>query len=138
MEDSLVLDQQSFVKLMLSFTFTICLLWIVFWIAVAKRNESPSEILKDEALLEGITVSFILSAVVILSLARILRRDCSGSAQWRRRIRSGQPGKETRSGELIIQEYMKFASGSQLRTVGYGAAIWGRFDCGARRWTRTG
>jgi hypothetical protein len=50
-------------------TSGLVLMWGVFWIAVARRNESISEILTKPEFFKVVTVMGVVAATVVLSLA---------------------------------------------------------------------
>jgi hypothetical protein len=79
MEKVLVVDPMQFVYLMFGFAGTVVTIWTVFWISVVKRGVDPHAIVRDGGFLRVVTVGFTLSAVVILSIARVLSGELAGA-----------------------------------------------------------
>jgi hypothetical protein len=79
MDRSINLEPIQFVYMMFGFAATLIIIWLVFWIAVMRSNHNPMAVINNSGFLRIVTVGFTLSAVVILSLARILTREIAGA-----------------------------------------------------------
>lgn len=79
-ESPIPLAAEQFQHLVYGFAITIVVFWLIFWAAVViLKTDLPYTIVKDGAFLQNITVIFIASAVVILSLGRILSGEIAGT-----------------------------------------------------------
>jgi len=79
MDKALVLESIQFVYLMFGFAGTLVIVWGVFWLAVMRSKANPITVISNSGFLRIVTVGFTLSAVVILSLARILSGEIAGA-----------------------------------------------------------
>lgn len=53
--------------------------WLALCIALIKRQESPIRVIQDKGFLNAITVVFIISTVLLLTLTRQLSGEISGT-----------------------------------------------------------
>ncbi len=79
MDKAIVLDSMQFVYLMFGFAGTLVIVWGTLWTAVIRSKTNALEVIDNSGFLRIVTVGFALSAVVILSLARILTGEMAGT-----------------------------------------------------------
>ncbi len=79
MDKAIVLEPMQFVYLMFGFAGTLIIIWVVFWLAIMRIKSNPITVVSNTGFLRIVTVGFTLSAVVILSLARILTGEIAGA-----------------------------------------------------------